>query len=103
MNADIFETKPTTASTGWGFTDILGFVREGAQQFMAYDLQKEELKYARIQHAAQYNGGYTTPGAYDYTRFADDGGLMGGVTGLRGGQVFLLAIAAIAAYAVVNK
>lgn len=106
MNANIFSTggiSQPSSSTGWSFGDLLSFTRDAGKSFFEYDLQKDLLKQQRAQQAAGYNSGYGTPNSYDYTRFADDGGILGGASGLRGAQTFLLIMAAIAAYALVNK
>jgi hypothetical protein len=91
-----------SASGGW-FSDIWKFANDGINTYFSYDLQKDQIKAQAIQNANQYAAGSGVPGAYDYSRFTSDGGLAGGIAGLKGDQVFLLALAGIAVMIVAKK
>lgn len=91
-----------SSNTGW-FSELYSMATQGMKTYFDYDLQREQNKLAKQQIAAGYSSGSQYPGAYDYTRFTDDGGLMGGFGGLKGDQVFMLGMAAIAVFAVARS
>lgn len=92
----------TPPSDNW-FGQLFGMAQEGMKTYFDYDLQRQQAKVAKAQIAAGYNSGGQYPGAYDYTRFTNDGGLMGGFGGLKGDQVFLLGLGAIAVFAIARS
>ncbi len=98
----------TTASssqspTGDWFADVWSYASQGLKTYLDYDIQREQAKIAKMQIAAGYNSGGMYPGSYDYSRFTQDGGLMGGFGGLKGDQVFLLGLGAIAVFAIARS
>lgn len=109
MNPSFFTGGQVTASNtsagGW-LGDIWSVAKEGIGGYFAYDLEKDRLKSQAIQSAMggnQYAAGSNIPGAYDYSRFTNDGGVTGGLTGLKGDQFFLLALGAIAVFGITRK
>ena len=100
--SDSTATASAPASSTW-MNDLWSMASQGMKQYMDYDLQKAQVKLTKQQIAAGYNSGSSMPGSYDYTRFTTDGGLMGGFGGLKGDQVFLLGLGAIAVFAIARS
>lgn len=83
--------------------ELLNTASSVGKNYLDYDIQRQQNKLAKAQIAAGYNSGSMYPGSYDYTRFTNDGGLMGGFGGLKGDQVFLLGLGAIAVFAIARS